>query len=424
MNGDLFIDTYAFSGSAITSLALPEGLNFLGRNQATEGSMHGYAFYNCTALVSVSVPASLSMIDSNTFRDCRSLVSVTFADAAPGAGSVKFLSYCFQDCTALERVTLPARGVVITATSGLNVFAGCISLKTINLEVVTNLLGDNAFQGCASLTSADLSGAGKLISTAPFDNCSSLRSVTLAPTITTMPGFKNCPSLDVYVPASVTTISGAAFRGVKSVTVDPGNVNFTVLAGSGVVVNSSKALVCGFARGDLDLSGYGSEITSIGSYAFSGNTYLTSIILPDSITTISVANTFTNCTALETVSLPGVTKITGGNAFYGCTALTSVSLPALDTISGGNAFNNCTALTTVSIGTEVTSLAANTFGGCTALTSVTILAASPPTVTATTFPGTAAGLVIYVPSDKVEAYKSASIWSANYASRIQAIPAA
>ena len=107
--------------------------------------------------------------------------------------------------------------------------------------------------------------------------------------------------------------------------------------------------------------------------------------------------------------------------FSGCTALTTISLPAITSI-GSYTFRDCTALATVSLGPAVTTLRANTFATCTALTSVTIQATSAPTVTNTTFPSTAAGLVIYVPLGSVETYQVANIWKDNYVSKIQAIP--
>jgi hypothetical protein len=66
-------------------------------------------------------------------------------------------------------------------------------------------------------------------------------------------------------------------------------------------------------------------ITTIGDYAFSGCTALTTISLPAAQSIGVIA--FYGCTALTSVSLPAAQSI-GVIAFYGCTALTSVNLPA------------------------------------------------------------------------------------------------
>ena len=59
--------------------------------------------------------------------------------------------------------------------------------------------------------------------------------------------------------------------------------------------------------------------------------------------------------------------------------------------------------------------------GCTLLTSIIVEATTPPTLGYAALDGTHANLVIYVPSESVNAYKTATNWS-KYASKIQAIP--
>ena len=61
------------------------------------------------------------------------------------------------------------------------------------------------------------------------------------------------------------------------------------------------------------------------------------------------------------------------------------------------------------------------FRYCTSLTSVTVKSATPPTLGFGVFYNGSSNLVIYVPAESVDAYKSASGWS-TYADRIQAIP--
>ena len=61
----------------------------------------------------------------------------------------------------------------------------------------------------------------------------------------------------------------------------------------------------------------------------------------------------------------------GYSAFENCTSLTSVTIPDSVTSIGNWTFDGCTSLTSVTIGDGVTSIAYGAFRDCTSLTSVT-----------------------------------------------------
>ena len=58
-------------------------------------------------------------------------------------------------------------------------------------------------------------------------------------------------------------------------------------------------------------------------------------------------------------------------AFRGCTGLTSIVIPEGITSIGSSAFSGCTGLTSITISASVTSIRPAVFDGCTNLTSVT-----------------------------------------------------
>ena len=73
-----------------------------------------------------------------------------------------------------------------------------------------------------------------------------------------------------------------------------------------------------------------------------GNTTIKTVEMPSTVT--SLPNyCFQNCTALTTVSFPGI-KTIGKYAFQNCSALTGISIPEGATV-GEKAFQNCTGLT-------------------------------------------------------------------------------
>lgn len=107
--------------------------------------------------------------------------------------------------------------------------------------------------------------------------------------------------------------------------------------------------------------------------------------------------------------------------FYDCFSLTSITIPYSVTEISYDAFYSCRNLKNISIPSNVTSIGHRALRNCSGLTSITVEATTPPTLAEdSVFDGTN-NCPIYVPSQSVSAYKSATNWS-TYASRIQAIP--
>ena len=101
--------------------------------------------------------------------------------------------------------------------------------------------------------------------------------------------------------------------------------------------------------------------------------------------------------------------------------ITNIEIPSNIETIGISAFYMGTKLTSVVIPSNVTKIDTQAFFWCENLSSVTVEATTPPTTDRTSFQYTASNLVIYVPSESVDAYKAAEGWS-DYASKIQAIP--
>ena len=113
------------------------------------------------------------------------------------------------------------------------------------------------------------------------------------------------------------------------------------------------------------------SVTSIGNEAFYRCGSLTSVTISDSVTSIG-DYAFSDCSSLTSVTIPNSATSIGGGAFSGCSSLTSVTIPDSVTSIGGSAFSGCSSLTSVTIPDSVTSIGDFAFSGCSSLTSITI----------------------------------------------------
>lgn len=164
-------------------------------------------------------------------------------------------------------------------------------------------------------------------------------------------------------------------------------------------------------------------ITSIGSSCFEspiGNTYLTHVTMPNSLTSIG-ASAFSNCIQMKEIVIPTNVRTIGKYAFYYCYAADSgVTIPEGITELQEYTFAACRKVPSVILSSTITSIGNRCFNGCTGLTDVTCNATTPPSMGENVFNNTQSLTNIYVPSSSVDAYKAASGWS-DYASIITGI---
>lgn len=146
----------------------------------------GYAFYNCSSLLSVDMPAATS-IDDNAFNYCTSLTTVDL----PSATSIG--SNAFDGCNSLTTIDLPA------ATSiGANAFEMCDKLTTVDFPKATSIWY-SAFNSCYSLTTVNLPAA-TLIGSQCFSSCYKLITVDLpAATNIGSYAFNGCSALKALI---------------------------------------------------------------------------------------------------------------------------------------------------------------------------------------------------------------------------------
>ena len=115
----------------------------------------------------------------------------------------------------------------------------------------------------------------------------------------------------------------------------------------------------------------GKKVTGIGEYAFTNNSKVVSITIPEGVTYIDNA-AFSRCTNLKNITIPESVTSIKESVFYGCRKLENIELPKGLIYLGGGAFNDCSSLTSVLIPEGVTMIGGRTFCECSNLTSIII----------------------------------------------------
>ena len=144
----------------------------------------------------------------------------------------------------------------------------------------------------------------------------------------------------------------------------------------------------------------------------------------NSIDVVTIENSaFYGCSSLTSVTIPDSVTSIGDYAFQKCSGLTSVTIGNSVISIGYDAFRGCSGLASVTIGNSITSIGSQAFFDCTDLKSVYCKAAVPPGLSTngssnnyvfyyyTGYSYSSIGCKIYVPKESVEAYKAKTGWS-------------
>ncbi len=160
------------------------------------------------------------------------------------------------------------------------------------------------------------------------------------------------------------------------------------------------------------------SVTGVYSSAFSECTYLTSVTLPESVTSIG-DYAFDSCEGLRSVSMPGV-KTIGHWSFRNCYVIESLNFSDKLTSIGNYCFDKNLKITEVTLPATMTNIGGYAFEGNPQLKKITSLATTPPAVKKgyldgdeiyTIFDDNDYGdRVLYVPAGTVQAYKSSMGW--------------
>lgn len=183
----------------IETVVVNEGITWLGQ---IAGS---YIFANLTALKNVSLPNTLTHMWEGSFYQCTALESIEIP-----ASVVTIYKYSFRYCSALANVTLHDGLTQIGERS----FQRCSALKEFIMPNTVKTISSHAFDD-SGLTSVTISGSvvwndGTYV----FNNCTNLANVTLNDGLTRISNmaFTSCAVTSITIPDSVTYIGQKAFN--------------------------------------------------------------------------------------------------------------------------------------------------------------------------------------------------------------------
>ena len=243
------------------------------------------AFYRCSSLSNIVIPASVTSIGDSAFCGCRSLSSIIIPASVTSIGD--------------------------------NAFCGCLSLSKIVIPASVTSIGDGAFSDCRSLSNIDIPDSVTCIGDCVFSHCRSLSNIAIPASVTSIgdKSFYNCSSLKyISIPESVICLNGNPFSHWigKLECLSP---NF--IYEDDILFDKNKSKIISFRNQSLEAYVIPASVTSIGDGAFSDCRSLSNIDIPDSVTSIG-NSAFFDCLSLSKIVIPNSVTSIGDRAFSYC----------------------------------------------------------------------------------------------------------
>ena len=341
----------------LTSVDLPDSLTYIG----------WYAFEDCTSLISIDLPDGVTSIGNSAFNGCTSLTSISLSDSLTTINT-----WAFSDCTSLTSIDLPDGVTTIWGSA----FRNCSGLTSMDIPSSVTTIGDSAFIDCTNLSTIIFRGDAPQLGQSVFSNVTAnayypLGNTTWTDTATQAYGGKinwvaHDPSHDPDFKAVVTAPT-CTEQGFTTYTCECGN-SFT-----SDYVNALKhdyadgvCTRCGKSDVGFEYKVYEDHVEII-PYNGSASEAVIPAEIEGKPVTVIVNSAFSYCTSLTSITLPDSLTSIGSSAFSYCSSLTSIDLPDSLTSISWYAFENCTSLTSISFHGDAPSFSSYVFSNVSAL---------------------------------------------------------
>lgn len=354
----------AFSGANITSLTAPfVGIGIIKNEDSINSNSIGHMFgnvsfpntYICRDGVypeyyyipnSLKEVAVTKRVYDNNFENAKQIQKIVIKESAEST----CIPYAFaKNCQELKEIIIENSDKITKIFDGA--LEGCYALEGFTIPKNVTEIGYRAFALCR-FNSIEIPDKVEIIGDYAFFKCNNIKSVVIPDSIKSIGeyAFKGCSNLEnVKMPSTYYTIGEGVFDETKYT----GTEDDFVITEDGVLTK--------YRGTDAEIV-VPEGVTQIGT-AFSENTTITSIILPDSLLYIE-ENAFSGCSALTKIVLPDSLEYISKNSFSGCSSLTEINLPdGLLTIPE-NAFNGCSSLPELTIPDTVLTIESDAFNGC------------------------------------------------------------
>lgn len=195
--------------SSLVDVPLPSSLVSIGTG----------AFANCKSLTSVDMPNTVTTLENGTYLLCTNLKDVKLSDNLKriGAENDHYSGSSFEGCQNLASIDIPASVSWINSFS----FKNCVNLKTVTFHEGLQVIGGKSFQGCSSLVSVSIPKSVTSIGDESFEYCSSLNEMNLSqegtPEINSS-AFAYSGLSSITIPETVTSVGGGILNGCSRLT--------------------------------------------------------------------------------------------------------------------------------------------------------------------------------------------------------------